>query len=144
MRILSGVFEGATTGTRDRHLMIENVEPIAPGHLRLLNTRIKDVYRPSHADYTYHHKYGVRDSMENGQPFDRRADTAGIRSGSLARGADALIRARRFAQQPRVADYSQYALDERLAPVGEIRVDQYERNCGHRENGGQRRLSRTY
>ena len=65
VRILSGVFEGVTTGT-PIHLMIENVDQRPRDY-----TRIKDVYRPSHADYTYHHKYGIRDYRGGGRSSAR-------------------------------------------------------------------------
>ena len=65
VRILSGVFEGVTTGT-PIHLMIENVDQRPRDY-----SRIKDVYRPSHADYTYHHKYGIRDYRGGGRSSAR-------------------------------------------------------------------------
>ena len=65
VRILSGVFEGATTGTPIQ-LTIENVDQRPRDY-----GRIKDVYRPSHADYTYHHKYGVRDYRGGGRSSAR-------------------------------------------------------------------------
>ena len=65
VRILSGVFEGATTGTPIQ-LVIENVDQRPRDY-----SRIKDVYRPSHADYTYHHKYGVRDYRGGGRASAR-------------------------------------------------------------------------
>ena len=65
VRILSGTFEGVTTGT-PIHLMIENVDQRPRDY-----TRIKDMFRPSHADYTYHHKYGVRDYRGGGRSSAR-------------------------------------------------------------------------
>jgi len=65
VRILSGVFEGATTGT-SIGLMIENSDQRPKDY-----SRIKDVYRPAHADYTYHHKYGVRDYRGGGRSSAR-------------------------------------------------------------------------
>ena len=55
VRILSGVFEGLTTGT-PIGLMIENTD-----HRSKDYGNIKDQFRPAHADYTYMHKYGIRD-----------------------------------------------------------------------------------
>ena len=52
VRILSGVFEGRTTGTAIG-LMIENTDQRSKDY-----GKIKDQFRPAHADYTYHHKYG--------------------------------------------------------------------------------------
>ena len=65
VRILSGTFEGVTTGT-PIHLMIENVDQRPRDY-----TKIKDVFRPSHADYTYHHKYGIRDYRGGGRSSAR-------------------------------------------------------------------------
>jgi chorismate synthase len=55
VKIVSGVFEGRTTGT-PICLYIENVDQRPKDY-----TKIKDVFRPSHADYTYQQKYGFRD-----------------------------------------------------------------------------------
>ena len=63
VRILSGVFEGATTGT-PIHLMIENVDQRARDY-----SKIKDVYRPSHAGYTYM-RIGCRCPRRQGQSKD--------------------------------------------------------------------------
>ena len=61
MRILSGVFEGKTTGT-PIGLLIENTDQRSKDY-----SKIKDQFRPAHADYTYHHKYGVRDYRGGGR-----------------------------------------------------------------------------
>ena len=65
MRILSGVFEGATTGTPIA-LLIENVDAKSRDY-----SKIKDVFRPAHADYTYLAKYGVRDYRGGGRASAR-------------------------------------------------------------------------
>ena len=78
VRILSGVFEGVTTGT-PIHLMIENVDQRPRDY-----TRIKGVYRPSHADYTYHHKYGVRDYRGGGRSSARET-TMRVAAGGVAK-----------------------------------------------------------
>jgi len=65
VRILSGLFEGRTTGT-PLAMVVENDDqrPGAYDHLR-------DVYRPSHADYTYEAKYGLRDHRGGGRSSAR-------------------------------------------------------------------------
>ena len=78
VRILSGVFEGVTTGT-PVHLMIENVDQRPRDY-----TRIKSVYRPSHADYTYHHKYGIRDYRGGGRSSARET-TMRVAAGGVAK-----------------------------------------------------------
>ncbi len=65
VRILSGVFEGRTTGT-SIGLLIENTDQKSKDY-----TDIKDLFRPAHADYTYHHKYGVRDYRGGGRSSAR-------------------------------------------------------------------------
>lgn len=65
VQILSGVFEGKTTGT-SIGLLIKN------GDQRLQDYgKIKDVFRPGHGDYTYWHKYGIRDYRGGGRSSAR-------------------------------------------------------------------------
>ncbi len=65
VRILSGVFEGATTGA-PISLMIENVDSRSRDY-----DEIKDRFRPGHADYTYWKKYGIRDYRGGGRAAAR-------------------------------------------------------------------------
>ncbi len=65
VRILSGVFEGRTTGT-SIGLLIDNVDQKSKDY-----ADIKDVFRPAHADFTYHHKYGNRDYRGGGRSSAR-------------------------------------------------------------------------
>ena len=65
VRILSGVFEGRTTGT-PIGLLIENTDARSRDY-----ERIKDRFRPGHADYTYQQKYGVRDYRGGGRSSAR-------------------------------------------------------------------------
>lgn len=65
VRILSGVFEGRTSGTPIL-LMIENVDQKPKDY-----SRIKDIFRPAHADYTYQQKYGHRDYRGGGRASAR-------------------------------------------------------------------------
>src|ERR671932_2266774 len=78
VRILSGVFEGRTLGT-PISLLIPN-EDMRPGDYR----EVQEKYRPSHADYTYDVKYGVRDWRGGGRTSAR--ETAGrVAAGAIAR-----------------------------------------------------------
>jgi len=78
VRILSGVFEGKTLGT-PISLLIPN-EDMRPGDYR----EMQEKYRPSHADYTYEAKYGVRDWRGGGRTSAR--ETAGrVAAGAIAR-----------------------------------------------------------
>ncbi|CAM2796671.1 chorismate synthase [Vibrio rarus] len=65
VKILSGVFEGKTTGT-SIGLLIENTDQRSKDY-----SEIKDKFRPGHADYTYHQKYGVRDYRGGGRSSAR-------------------------------------------------------------------------
>jgi chorismate synthase len=64
VRILSGTFEGRTTGT-PIGILIENTDARSRDY-----ERIKDRFRPGHADYTYQQKYGLRaNSWPSGSGF---------------------------------------------------------------------------
>ncbi|HKW83803.1 MAG TPA: chorismate synthase [Burkholderiaceae bacterium] len=65
VEILSGVFEGKTTGTPIA-LLIRNTDQRSKDYGNLLNT-----FRPGHADYTYLHKYGLRDPRGGGRASAR-------------------------------------------------------------------------
>src|ERR1700758_3808854 len=77
VRILSGVFEGRTTGT-PIGILIENTDARSRDY-----EKIKDRFRPGHADYTYQQKYGVRDYRGGGRASARETvmRTAGGASG---------------------------------------------------------------
>ncbi|MGB3618993.1 MAG: chorismate synthase, partial [Catalinimonas sp.] len=59
--VLSGVFEGHTTGT-PLHLLIRNADARSKDY-----SHIADKFRPSHADFTYHQKWGRRDYRGGGR-----------------------------------------------------------------------------
>ena len=65
VKILSGVFEGRTTGA-SIGMMIENKDQKSKDY-----SKIKYLFRPSHADYTYHQKYGERDYRGGGRSSAR-------------------------------------------------------------------------
>jgi len=88
VKILSGVFEGQTTGT-SIGLMIENVDQRSKDY-----GEIKDKYRPGHADYTYIAKYGIRDYRGGGRSSARETAMR-VAAGAIARkilGSEILIR----------------------------------------------------
>ncbi|MEM6940873.1 MAG: chorismate synthase [Pseudomonadota bacterium] len=80
VQILSGVFEGVTTGTPVQ-LMIENTDQRSKDY-----GDIKDKFRPGHADITYFQKYGVRDYRGGGRSSARET-AARVAAGGLARAA---------------------------------------------------------
>jgi len=78
VRILSGTFEGRTTGT-PISLLIENVDQRSKDY-----ANIAGAYRPGHADYTYDAKYGVRDWRGGGRSSARET-AARVAAGAIAR-----------------------------------------------------------
>ncbi|MGR3375288.1 chorismate synthase [Salipiger abyssi] len=80
VRILSGVFEGQTTGTPVQ-LMIENTDQRSKDY-----GEIAEKFRPGHADITYWQKYGIRDYRGGGRSSARET-AARVAAGGLARAA---------------------------------------------------------
>jgi len=78
VKILSGVFEGKTTGT-SIGLLIENTDQKSKDY-----SEIKDKFRPAHADYTYHQKYGVRDYRGGGRSSARETAMR-VAAGAIAK-----------------------------------------------------------
>lgn len=78
VKILSGVFEGKTTGT-PIGLLIENTDQRSKDY-----SKIADRYRPMHADYTYMQKYGVRDYRGGGRSSARETAMR-VAAGSIAK-----------------------------------------------------------
>ncbi|MCE9507146.1 MAG: chorismate synthase [Alphaproteobacteria bacterium] len=78
VKILSGVFEGRTTGT-PISLMIENTDARSKDY-----SEIKDKYRPGHADFTYDRKYGIRDYRGGGRSSARETASR-VAAGAIAR-----------------------------------------------------------
>src|SRR5690606_30615520 len=78
VRILSGVFEGKTTGT-PISLMIENVDQRSKDY-----GNIAEAYRPGHADWAYDTKYGFRDYRGGGRSSARET-AARVAAGAVAR-----------------------------------------------------------
>ena len=88
VKILSGVFDGQTTGT-PISLLIENTDQRSRDY-----SEIKDRYRPGHADLTYDAKYGIRDYRGGGRSSARETANR-VAAGAIARkvlGPDIQIR----------------------------------------------------
>ena len=77
IEILSGVFEGLTTGT-PISIIIYNTNQKSRDY-----TNVKDLFRPGHADFTYFHKYGIRDYRGGGRSSARETATR-VASGAIA------------------------------------------------------------
>lgn len=78
VKILSGVFEGKTTGT-SIGLLIENGDQRSQDY-----SEIKDRYRPGHADFTYQQKYGIRDYRGGGRSSARETAMR-VAAGAIAK-----------------------------------------------------------
>ncbi|MEH3035503.1 MAG: chorismate synthase [Sphingomonas adhaesiva] len=91
VRILSGVFEGRTTGT-PISLMIENVDQRSKDY-----SEVAKAYRPGHADYAYDAKYGFRDYRGGGRSSARET-AARVAAGAVARAVIAQVRVRAWVE----------------------------------------------
>ncbi len=78
VEILSGVFEGVSTGTPIA-MVIFNTNQKSKDY-----TNVKDLFRPGHADFTYFHKYGIRDYRGGGRSSARET-AARVAAGAIAK-----------------------------------------------------------
>ena len=78
VEILSGVFEGITTGASIA-MMVRSVDARPKDY-----SKLKDLFRPGHADFTYWEKYGVRDHRGSGRASGRET-VARVAAGAVAR-----------------------------------------------------------
>jgi len=104
VKILSGVFEGLTTGT-PIGMLIENEDQRSKDY-----SEIKDKFRPGHADYTYDAKYGLRDYRGGGRSSARETAMR-VAAGGVARKVlgDAIqIRAALVQMGEEIIDYSRW------------------------------------
>ena len=112
VQILSGVFEGKTTGT-SIGMLIHNTDQKSKDY-----SNIMDTFRPGHADYTYHHKYGNRDYRGGGR--------------SSARTTAMLVAAGGVAKKY-LAEKVGIEIAGYLSQMGDITIDQVDLNAA-REN----------
>ena len=108
VKILSGVFEGMTTGTPVA-LEIQNTDQRSKDY-----SEIKDKFRPGHADYTYWMKYGIRDYRGGGRSSARETASR-VAAGAVARlvlGPDVAIRGALVQIGPHRIDRARWDWDE--------------------------------
>lgn len=115
VRILSGVFEGTTTGTPIQ-LMIENTDQRSKDY-----GDIAEKFRPGHADITYWQKYGIRDYRGGGRSSARET-AARVAAGGVARQALA-----RLVPDLRITGYM-VGIGDRMIDRGRFDWDEIERN----------------
>ena len=101
VKILSGVFEGKTTG-HPIGFVIENTNQKSNDY-----EHIKDAYRPSHADFTYQEKYGIRDYRGGGRSSARET-ACRIVGGAIAK---------------LFLNHYQVSIDAYVSQVGHIKLD---------------------
>jgi len=107
VQILSGVFEGRTTGT-PISLLIENQDSREKDY-----AAIKDSFRPGHADYTYWKKYGIRDYRGGGRASARETAPR-VAAGAIARkilGPAIVIRGALIQVGPHAIDRARWEWD---------------------------------
>ncbi|MDQ7948529.1 MAG: chorismate synthase [Pedobacter sp.] len=104
VQVLSGIFEGKSTGT-PISLLIPNEDQRSKDY-----AHNKDVYRPSHADYTYDAKYGIRDHRGGGRSSARET-AARVAAGAIAKQLLALYGVEIFAHVSAVGQLSAPTFD---------------------------------
>jgi chorismate synthase len=107
VKILSGVFEGQTTGT-PISLLIENEDARSKDY-----DKLRESFRPGHADYTYWKKYGIRDHRGGGRASARETASR-VAAGAVARkvlGAGVVIRGALVQMGPHEVDRSRWEWD---------------------------------
>ena len=120
VEILSGVFEGVTTGATIA-LVVRSVDARPADY-----SNLKDIFRPGHADYTYWVKYGVRDYRGSGRSSGR--ETVGrVAAGAIARLILAGIGARVQAYTVQVGDITAEARDVAFAEENPVRCPDREK-----------------
>lgn len=108
VKILSGVFDGKTTGT-PISMIIENTDTRSQDY-----EDIKDKFRPGHADYTYMQKYGIRDYRGGGRASARET-ACRVAAGAVARkilGEKVVIRGAIIQIGPHLVDRSEWDWNE--------------------------------
>ena len=104
VKILSGTFEGLTTGT-PISLFIENVDQRSKDY-----SEIKDTFRPGHADYSYWAKYGVRDYRGGGRASARETAMR-VAAGAVARKVLAAALGNAFSVRGALVQVGPHAID---------------------------------
>lgn len=108
VRILSGIVDGVTLGTPIA-MVIKNEDAHSADY-----DQLRDLYRPSHADYTYDAKYGIRDHRGGGRSSARETAMR-VAAGALADAALAELGVRVRAYTSRIGDIAisrEYSVDE--------------------------------
>ena len=135
VHILSGIFEGKTTGTPVM-MILQNQDMIPEAY-----DNIRDLFRPGHADFTYLEKYGIRDHRGSGRASGR--ETAGrVAAGAIAKKLlerrGVLIKAytmRAAGVQCKVVDFDEIEKNPMRAPDTEAAAEMVKRVIALAEEG---------
>lgn len=121
VQFLSGIFEGKTTGT-PIGFIVPNTNQKSDDY-----SHIKDVYRPSHADYTYDKKYGIRDYRGGGRSSARETISRVV-GGAIAKQAMPEIKINAFVSSVGeiFIDKPYQALDFNLTETNNVRCPDVE------------------
>jgi len=114
-QILSGVFEGKTTGT-PLAIVIQNADQRSKDY-----ENIKDVFRPGHADFSYMAKYGIRDYRGGGRSSGRET-AARVAAGAVAKKILALHNVQIIVYTLSVADVSAKNIDYQTIEKNMVRT----------------------
>ena len=115
VELLSGVFEGRTTGTPIGFL-IRNQDAQSKDY-----EKIREVFRPGHADYTYFMKYGHRDHRGGGRSSGRET-VSRVAAGAIAKQVLAPLGVRIHAWTLRIGDIEAVRRDEGVAEKNAVRA----------------------
>ena len=107
VEVLSGIFEGMTTGT-PIGLLIRNKDQRSSDY-----DELKDVFRPSHADYSYIQKYGIRDHRGGGRSSARETSMR-VAAGAIAK---------KFLQSKLSIEIDGY-----VSQIGKFKIESFEKN----------------
>lgn len=123
--ILSGVFEGLSTGT-PISILIRNKDQKSKDY-----SHIADKFRPSHADYTFHAKYGVRDYRGGGRSSARET-VARVAAGAIAK---LLLRQQGITAQAYVSQVGNLRLEKGYRELDLIKTEDNIVRCPDAETG---------
>lgn len=121
VEILSGVFEGKTTGMPIA-MLVRNKDQRPADY-----DNIKDIYRPSHADYVYEQKYGIRDYRGSGRASARET-VARVMAGAVAK---MLLNAHGIQLAAYVSSVADIDLDAHYTTLDFSQIDSNEVRCPH-------------
>jgi chorismate synthase len=121
VELLSGVFEGKTTGMPIA-MLVRNKDQRTKDY-----DQIKNVYRPSHADYVYDQKYGIRDHRGSGRASARET-VARVMAGAVAK---MLLKAHSIHISAYVSSVADIVLDAHYSTLDLSQIDLNEVRCPH-------------